>query len=241
MTVLSVQPSTLATVAHELRTPLTALQSTTEILDRDFEQLAPNEVRSMVSSMHRRVLWIRGLIENLLTTASLRDGRFQILRRPVDIRDVIADVRPMAEPLLGRKKQRLVVRGAPGLLVAGDERRLGQVLLNLLNNASKYSGIGTKIDVTVAMRRGQVRVTVADRGPGVAPELATRIFEPYDRGGRTEGEGVGIGLSVVRSIVEAHGGKAGVKNRRVGGAAFWFELAPIANLASSPRSGEQAN
>jgi len=112
------------------------------------------------------------------------------------------------------------------------------VLLNLITNASKYSGAQTSIEVGVAHTRSRVvRITVADRGPGVSAEAARQIFEPYQRGGRTDGDGLGIGLSVVRSIVEAHGGRVGVKKRRSGGSIFWFELSSIGGGQADEFSG----
>lgn len=243
MSVVSVhQPSVLATIAHELRNPLSALQTTSELLDRDLDSLDQAQVRSMVSSIHRRALWLRGLMENLLTTATIRDGRFQIVRRPTDLRAVVDEARPIVEPLLARKQQRLRVRSRATLpLIAGDERRLAQVLINLVTNASKYSGINTPIDVTLSVRRGAVQAVVSDRGPGISADVLAGLFEPYYRAGRSDGDGIGIGLSVVRSIVEAHGGQVGVKNRAGGGASFWFQIAAIttaASAASSENGGE---
>ncbi len=243
MSVVSVrQPSVLGTVAHELRGPLSALQITSELLDRDYDVLEPQQVKTMISSIHRRALWLRGLMENLLTSASISDGRLQVVKRPTDLRTVVQDVRPVVEPLLARTQQRLRIRSRSALpLVVGDERRLAQVLINLVTNASKYSGIKTTIDLTIGVRAGQVRVTVADRGPGIAAEQAKRVFEPYYRGGRTDGDGVGIGLSVVHSIIEAHGGRVGVKNRAAGGACFWFELAALESLTSSPSGNSETH
>jgi K+-sensing histidine kinase KdpD len=235
MTVVSVsQPSILGTIAHELRGPLNALQMTSELLDRDLETLEPQQVKAMVASMHRRALWLRELMENLLASASATDGRLQVTRRVMDIRSVLDDVRPVVDPLLARKQQRLRVRSRTALpFVAADARRLAQVLINLITNACKYSGINTTIDLNMTVRAGQVRVTVADQGPGIAAEFSRRIFEPYERAGRTDSDGIGIGLSVVRSIIEAHGGRVGVKKRAAGGACFWFELAPVEGLSAS--------
>lgn len=233
MSVVSVeQPNVLATIAHELRNPLSALQTTSELLDRDLELLDQAQVRSMVSSIHRRALWLRGLMENLLTAATVRDGHLQVVRRPIDLRTVVDDARPIVEPLLARKQQQLRVRARAALpIVIGDERRIAQVLINLVTNASTYAGINTRIDLTLTARGGAVRVVVGDRGPGIAADVAARLFEPYFRAGRTDGDGIGIGLSVVRSIVEAHGGRVGVKNRAGGGASFWFEIPAIAASA----------
>jgi signal transduction histidine kinase len=101
------------------------------------------------------------------------------------------------------------------------------VLLNLLSNANKYADAGTEIEIGVSLNRGAVRVSVSDRGPGLPRDALGTAFRAYDRAGRTGGEGLGIGLWVVRSIVRAHGGRVGAFNREGGGATFWFELRPM--------------
>jgi len=217
-------PTILATVAHELRGPLTAMEMASDMLDRDFELLDPKQVRSMISSIHRRAIALRGLAENLLCAATISDGNLSIQRSPVDLREVVDEVAALVEPMLQRKDQRLRVRSRVRQLVSVDARRLTQVVLNLVSNAHKYSPPGATILVALGTRGDCVRVTVADRGNGVPDAVAGRLFEPYYRAGRVDGDGVGIGLSIVRSIVEAHGGSVGFANRRRGGAAFFVEL-----------------
>lgn len=219
------QPSGLATVAHELRGPLTALHTATELLDRDFDQLDLPQIRLMVASMHRRALSLRGLMENLLTAAVLTDGQLRVSPRPIDLHDLFEEAAYLVQPILTRKQQKLRIHTRPGLpIVAADPSRIGQVLINLVTNASKYSGPETLIEIRTTRRLQHVRVTVLDQGPGISRKIGRRVFEPYYRAERTDSDGLGIGLSVVRSIVEAHGGRVGVKNRKSGGAAFWFEL-----------------
>jgi two-component system sensor histidine kinase KdpD len=238
MSAMAVQhPATLATVAHELRGPLSVLQTTSELLERDFDLLDLQQIRVMVSAMHRRTLWLRDLVENLLCAATVGDGQLRLHLRPLDLRELFDEVEVLVEPILARKQQRIRVRARTALpIVAADARRVSQVLLNLITNASKYSGTQTMIELGAVMFGGRVRVTVADRGPGVSAKAALRIFEPYERAGRTDGDGLGIGLSVVRTIVEAHGGDVGVKKRRSGGAIFWFELSPIGGPVRSETS-----
>jgi len=231
MTISAVQPQAglLATVAHELRGPLGALETASEILDRDFDLLDQQQVRVMVSAIHRRALWLHGLMENLLCAATVDDGQLRMHRRPLNLLELIHDTTLLVEPLLKRRGQRLKVRTCPTVpLVSADSQRLTQVLLNLVSNAAKYAGAETLIEVVVSLREGRVRLTVADRGPGVPNDKVAHLFEAYNRAGRTDGEGLGIGLSVVRSIIDAHGGQVGFANRRGGGAAFWFELPGIA-------------
>jgi signal transduction histidine kinase len=225
-------------VAHELRGPLTALATSSELLAEDFANLDPEQVQAMLGAMHRRALWMQGLVENLLCAATIREGRLQLWRQPVSLADVVAEADAVVAPLLAQRGQRLRVRVARDLpQVMADSRRLGQVLVNLILNASKFSPSDTPIDVTLLRRGGTLRVTVADRGPGVAPEQAHRLFEPYYRAPATASgkEGVGLGLSIVKSIVEAHAGCVGVDSRPGGGARFWFVL-PLS--ASSTTSGK---
>ncbi len=227
----------LATVAHELRGPLTALATSSELLAEDFAHLDPEQVKSMLEAMHRRTLWLQGLVENLLCAATIREGRLTLYRQSLSMADLVTDVEAVVGPLLAQRGQRLRVRllsGVPEVLA--DGRRLGQVLVNLILNASKFGAPNTSIDVTVAFRHGEVRVAVADRGPGVATEHAQRLFEPYFRAPATAGsgkDGVGLGLSIVKSIIEAHGGQVGVESRRGGGARFWFSVPSVVRSASA--------
>lgn len=227
----------LATVAHELRGPLTALATSSELLAEDFAHLDPEQVKNMLGAMHRRTLWLQGLVENLLCAATIREGRLQLYRQSLTLLDVLADVEAVVGPILAQRGQRLRIRSANILPeVLADSRRLGQVLVNLILNASKFGEPNTPIDVTISSRDGVVRVAVADRGPGVSPEQAQRLFEPYYRAPATSGsgkDGVGLGLSIVKSIVEAHGGLVGVESRRGGGARFWFSIPTVGRIASA--------
>jgi signal transduction histidine kinase len=229
--------SVLATIAHELRGPLTALATSSELLVEDFLHLEPEQIRSMLGAMHRRTLWLQGLVENLLCAATIREGRLQLYRQSLSLADLLADVEAVVGPILEQRGQWLRVRRAGWLPeVLADSRRLGQVLINLIFNASKFSAPDTSIDLTISVRDDAVRVVVADRGPGVSSDQAQLLFEPYYRAPATAGsgkDGVGLGLSIVKSIVEAHGGQVGVENRRGGGARFWFSIPSVGRSASA--------
>jgi two-component system sensor histidine kinase KdpD len=231
------EQSVLATVAHELRGPLHALATSSELLAEDFLHLNPAQVKSMLDAMHRRTVWLQGLVENLLCAATIREGRLQLHRQSMDISELLVDVQAVVEPLLVQRGQSLRVRMAQGLPeILADNRRLGQVLVNLILNASKFSPSNTIIDLSGTARGGSVRLTIADRGPGVSIEQSQRLFEPYYRAPSTTAlgkDGVGLGLSIVKSIVEAHGGHVGVESRRGGGARFWFSVPSVARAAAT--------
>ena len=227
--------SLLSAVAHDLRTPIAALAMSAELLAEDVDTLDAGQIRRLAAGLRRQALWLQGLVENLLCATVLGEGRFEIHPQPILLAEVLEEVRPVVEPLLAHKGQRLrvSVRQAERE-VAVDWRRIGQVLVNLISNASKYAPRDTTIDVTGATRGDATRVTVADRGPGLPAGGAGRLFEPFQRGAedaRSGKEGVGLGLAIVKAIVEAHGGRVGAANRRGGGASFWFEL-PLGPVAS---------
>jgi signal transduction histidine kinase len=229
----------LATVAHELRGPLTALATSSELLAEDFLHLDPTQVQGMLAAIHRRTVWLQGLVENLLCAATIREGRLQLYRQSLTMSDVLADVQAVVEPLLEQRGQRLRIQFKSHIPeVLADSRRLGQVLVNLILNASKFGPPSSNIDVTISVKGRAVRVSVADRGPGVPQEQAVRLFEPYYRAPATAGsgkDGVGLGLSIVKSIIEAHSGCVGVESRRGGGARFWFELPSVNTSAQTGR------
>src|SRR5919108_5635285 len=167
----------LSTVAHELRGPLMALATSSELLAEDFDVLDQRQVREMVAAIHCRALWLQGLVENLLCAATIREGRFQIQPQPINLIEVVMEVQQVVEPLLVQKEQRLRLWARPQVAaVLADSRRLGQVLVNLVLNASKFSDRGTAIDIMLSSRREYVRVTVADRGPGLPEGSAEQLF-----------------------------------------------------------------
>ena len=218
----------LPTIAHELRGPVHTLMASVEILLEDLESLDVKQIRVMLVRMYRQLLWQQGLLENLLAVATIPDGRVPLLKRPIRLDEAVAEIELIVEPLLVHKNQRFRVRAhEPVPAVAADSRRIGQVLINLIQNASKYSPPDTPIDVDVVARGNVVRVTVADRGPGLPPEGAQALFTPFYRAARPDlatKEGVGLGLAVVHAIVAEHGGRVGAEPRSGGGACFWFEI-----------------
>jgi K+-sensing histidine kinase KdpD len=227
----------LSTVAHELRTPIAALTLSSELLSQDLDTLDRERARALVVGIHRRALWIQELVENVLCADTFGSGRFRLSPRPLRLAEIIEDVHRIVEPILSQRGQALrsKVPSSIRCLVA-DNRRIGQVLVNLLSNASKFGPQGSPIDVVATVRGNRVRLTVADRGTGFPPAQARQLFEPFHRVAPKCGptpEGIGLGLAIVKTIVELHGGRVGARNRPGGGACFWFDL-PIPTLTVLP-------
>lgn len=217
----------LSVIAHELRAPLVSLTTSSALLLEDFDVVEREQLRRMIATIHRGSLWLQNLVDNLLNAAAISSGRLRLKREAVDLADVVMEITPVVEPILTQKEQSLYLATSAGDgLVYADPRRIGQVLVNLILNASKYAGPGTPIDLAITPRARHVRLTVADQGPGIPPGTEDHLFEPFYQASRVDGspEGVGLGLAIVKWLVEAHGGRVGGANRSEGGACFWFEL-----------------
>jgi len=218
----------MANVSHEFRTPLSALAASVELLLDQAPDLSAAELQELLTSLHLGILGLHTLVDNLLESASIEAGRFRVYVRPANLGKIIAEAIRTMQPLLDKYGQRLVVE-LPAMIpvVRADSRRAVQVLVNLLSNAIKYGPGDAEITVGASVSEGWVRVSVADRGPGVPPghrsDLFRRFVYPDSDGDKTQ-YGVGLGLSVVKAVVEAHGGQVGVEDRPGGGLVFWFTL-----------------
>jgi signal transduction histidine kinase len=224
----------IANVAHEFRTPLSALAASVELLMDQAPDLSPAEMGELLRTLHLGVLGLQTLVDNLLESASIEAGHFRVSPRPSDLNKIIAEAVTTMRPLLEKYNQRLV-EGVPPELpdVLADPRRTAQVLVNLLSNASKYGPSDEEIELTATLEGDWVRVAVADRGPGISGGKRDAVFRRFEYPSAAEGPakvGAGLGLSVVKAIVEAHGGQAEVEDRPGGGSIFWFTL-PVAREA----------
>lgn len=224
----------LANVAHEFRTPLSSLAASAELLMDQAGELSSDELRELLGSLHLGALSLQTLVDNLLESASIEAGQFRVFPRPTDLAEIIAEAAQWMQPLLAKRDQRLILDLPSELpLVHVDPRRTTQVFVNLLSNADKFSPDGSQILVGAETRNGWVRVRVTDEGPGISPEnreIIFRRFSHLDREDPGPKYGAGLGLSVVKTIVEAFGGEVGVEGGEGGGATFWMTLPIHAEL-----------
>ena len=216
----------LANITHEFRTPLSTWNASMELLLNETD-LTVSEMRELLKPLHLSLLSLQTLIENLLESSTIEAGRFVLHKQPVDLEQVIAAAVQIVRPLLERRRQTLV-RPASALLpsLVADPARLTQVLVNLLGNAGKYSPPGSTVTLEIALRVGWLAVSIADQGPGIPPRDRQNLFQRFVRLGvdTPHQYGIGLGLHLVKTTVEAHGGRVGVDEQVGGGSRFWFEL-----------------
>jgi signal transduction histidine kinase len=219
-------------VSHELRTPLASvLGFTSVLLDRD---VPPDEQRRYLEIINAQSRRLSSLLNDFLDAERLEEGELELSRKLIDIGDVIAEQVQLFEGQSAKHRLDAVLPPT-ALTVDGDPNRLAQVIGNLLSNAIKYSPDGGTVHVLAEQVDSQVRVSVRDEGLGIPEELQQRVFAKFFRGDADASgiPGTGLGLTIARSVVEAHGGRMNFKSARGRGSVFWLELPMAANGETS--------
>jgi signal transduction histidine kinase/ActR/RegA family two-component response regulator len=199
----------LAMLAHELRNPLAPISAAAELMEK--RPLDADGIRQTSAIISRQVRHMTGLVDDLLDVSRVTRGQVTIDPQPQDMRDIAANALEQVRPVIAARNHQLALAlPEEQILVLGDANRLVQILTNLLNNAAKYTPDGGKLQLGVHADAAQVLVSVSDNGIGIAPELHTRVFELFAQAERTSDRsqgGLGLGLALVKSLVELHGGK----------------------------------
>jgi two-component system sensor histidine kinase KdpD len=213
----------LSSVSHDLRTPLAVVTGATSAL---LEKDAPKDEatrRELLETVHEEAQRLNRLVGNLLDMTRLEAGALKVNKNLESLEEVVGGaLSRMEDRLRGRKVSAKIPADLP--LVPLDPVLMEQVLINLLENATKHTPAGTPIDIVVTESDDEVAIDVADRGAGVPPSEAERIFEKFYRAHEREGGGVGLGLTICRGIVTAHGGRIWLEPRPDGGAVFRIVL-----------------
>ena len=218
----------VSNVSHELRTPLASIKAMVETLESGALQ-EPNVATDFVGRIHKEVDRLNKLVEGLLELSSVESGRVELQSAPVDLRTLIGEVDAQLQARAQAKRIALGVSLSSDLpSVAGEADRLRQVLVNLLDNAIKFTAEGGKIAVAARAGDRSVEVSVTDDGIGIPQEHLPHIFERFYKVDRSRRYGgTGLGLAIVKHIVKAHGGEVGVDSREGEGSRFWFTV-PVA-------------
>jgi heavy metal sensor kinase len=221
-----------ADAAHELRTPLAIMIS--EAQTTLARERSAAEYRETVEGCLETAQQMRRLAESLLELSRFDAGQETIARQPLDLAKVTADSLERLHPLLAQRNLRLRTALGPAPTL-GDSERLGQVLNNLLTNAIYYNMDGGEITVGTSTEKGIAILRVTNTGPGIAPEELPHLFKRFYRADKSRGDGrSGLGLSICKAIVEAHGGKIEAASKAGQRVTFTVEL-PAANVTESGR------
>jgi two-component system, OmpR family, sensor histidine kinase KdpD len=216
----------LASVSHNLRTPLTAIRAAVDSLlkeDISWDQVALHEFHLIISEETYR---LTRLVENLLEMARIEAGELHLMKQWISISELFSNVLDRCAAVT-RDHQIVVELNDESLNVWIDTRLVSEVLTNLIENAAKYSPMGSEITLSGLVRNDELLIGVKDQGPGIAPEESNHIFNKFYRGKqlpRQGSEGTGMGLAIASGIVEAHGGRIWVESILGQGSTFCFSL-----------------
>jgi GAF domain-containing protein len=217
----------LANMSHELRTPLNAILGYTELILDDIYGEAPEKMRNVLQRIQTNGKHLLGLINDVLDLSKIEAGQLVLTLNDYSIKDMMQGVYVAVEPLAGNKKLGFKLDAPTDLPRAhGDERRLSQVLLNLVGNAIKFTDTG-EIAMKATAANGSYTISVRDTGPGIAEADQAKIFEEFKQSESAQTKakgGTGLGLSIAKRIVEMHGGRLWVESALGSGSTFFVEL-----------------
>lgn len=217
----------LAMLAHELRNPLAPIRAAAELLK--IARLNNAQVQQTSEIIGRQVDHMTSLVDDLLDVSRVNRGLVALEKKPLDLRQIVTDAVEQVNPLIGARRQRLSLElSAEPAWVEGDHKRLVQVVGNLLNNAAKYTPEGGCILLKTERQGSRVLLSVTDNGIGMEPGLAVRVFDLFTQAERTPDRssgGLGLGLALVKSLAELHGGAVSCASAGLGrGSQFTVDL-----------------
>jgi PAS domain S-box-containing protein len=225
----------LAMLGHELRNPLAPILTALELMKL---QPSPRDVERARQVIERQVRGMVRLVDDLLDVSRIAHGRIELTHERVELAELVSKGLEVAGPAIEQRRHRVEVEVEPGLLVDADPLRLVQVIANLLNNAAKYTEPGGQISVQGRAEGHEVVLRVRDSGVGISPEMLPRVFDVFVQQpqalDRAQG-GLGLGLTIVKSIVELHGGRVAAHSEGLGRGSELVVVLPAASATPAPR------
>jgi PAS domain S-box-containing protein len=218
---LRIREEFISIAAHELRTPLTTMYARLQLVERRLarQELDPVTILRDVTLVRQAADRLKSLIDRLLDISRISSGQLQLERDDTDVAAMVGSVVSMLADTSGRRITMHASDSPESYRMPVDSVRLEEVVVNLIDNALKYSPSDTPIEVELTSTADRVRLAVRDRGPGIRADERTRIFEPFHRSS-ANGAGVGLGLHIAKEIVELHGGRLGYEAPADGGSRF---------------------
>jgi two-component system sensor histidine kinase KdpD len=216
----------LRSISHDLRTPLTAISGNASILLSDSDVLELETRKQIYGDIYDDSVWLHNLVENLLAVTKIEEGRMELHTQPQLVEEIVSE----AMQRLSRQKAEhtITITHEDDLLLAKcDARLIVQVIINLVDNAIKYTPMGSHIVVTSRSENGMAVISVVDNGKGIDDSEKENVFQMFYTGSTAVADSrrsLGLGLSLCKSIVDAHGGQISVSDNQPSGTIFTFTL-----------------
>ncbi|MFN3429259.1 MAG: ATP-binding protein [Candidatus Sericytochromatia bacterium] len=227
----------LSLVSHELRTPLTTLMGYVVLLDEEGVGAITEDQHQYMQHILKVTETLTKLVNDLIEMTTIRAGKLRLETDPMNFGEVVLGA-VFAVQSRAQAKNLWLANHVPSTLpeLVADAERVAQVLVNVLDNAIKFTPEGGRIDIRASVENGTMRCEVQDTGEGIAPEDIEKLFKEFSQADmsatRAHG-GLGIGLSIAKTLVERHGGHIGVLSRKGRGSTFWFTLPMVAQVAEA--------
>lgn len=225
----------LAFLGHELRNPLAAVSNAVQVLSGG---VTAEQRASLVELIQRQVGVLRRLVDDLLEVSRVRYGQIRLERESIDLSDLLQAAAAAAQAAVTERAQELVVRPLPRrVLFMADQVRMRQIAANLLDNASKYTERGGRIELWGALEGSEIVIGCRDSGRGIPRGMRTQIFEPLvreEKAGQTASAGLGLGLTLVKRLTELHGGNVTAKSEGPGTGSEFIVRLPLVEVDPTP-------
>ena len=236
----SLQKELIANISHDLRTPLTMIKGYGEVMRDIPGENTPENIQVIIDETTR----LSELVNDMMDLSSIQSGVKPMEQLPFDLTQTIEEIMHRYDTFVHHKGYKIQVNVNERVWVCADRRMILQVLYNLINNAVNYTGEDLSVTVCQSVSEGRVRVSISDTGEGIAPEQMTSIWDRYykvDKVHRRAMIGTGIGLSIVKEILEAHDASYGVDSVVGQGSTFWFELPVVSDPAQTSLDEREEN
>lgn len=225
----------ISVASHELKTPITSLKANLQLMSRMLksEELNAERLTQMTRNAEKHVLKLNYLVNDLLSSTKIEQGQLALNKTTVILEELVEDC---CSHIRLEGKYHINYRGDPLFTIYADRHKLDQVLVNLVNNAVKYAAESFEIIVEAEHKNGVTKVSVSDKGKGIAPEDLTHLFDRYFKlaKGGNHTSGLGLGLYISAEIIRIHGGEMGVDSELGKGATFWFTIPDSPGIIKSP-------
>jgi len=210
-------------VTHDLRSPLASIDLSIDMLQQGYKGTISEQTSGELEKIKRNSSRMMRLVNDLLDMEKLKEGKLKLVRKDVNLQVIVENAFDVVQPAANQRRIKLLEENTD-MEIFADGVRIGQILINLLSNALKFSSENSEVKVAAETRENQVIIKVIDNGPGMTSDQSGRLFQRFSQLEAHLQQGSGLGLAICKALVDLHGGSIGVESEKGKGSTFWFCL-----------------